>query len=109
VAVRNHRSEQEDTTMTTKTRQVRAQKAHRVQLLPLDRLRPAADNGRRTNSARSLQSLARSIRKNGVLQPILVRVHSSEPDTWEIRAGHRRWGGRPNSRHCNTFQPLFRC
>ena len=65
--------------------------AHRVQMLPVDRLVPTPENGRRPISANSLKSLARSIKKNGVLQPVLVRVHPTEEGKWEIRAGFRRW------------------
>lgn len=65
--------------------------AHRVQMLPVDRLVPTPENGRRPMSAASLKSLARSIKKSGVLQPILVRVHPTEDGKWEIRAGFRRW------------------
>lgn len=65
--------------------------AHRVQMLPVDRLVPTPENGRRPMSAASLKSLARSIKKSGVLQPILVRVHPTEEGKWEIRAGFRRW------------------
>lgn len=74
----------------TKKREIR-QAAPRVQLLPVDRLHPAAENGRKPVSERSLKSLARSIKKNGVMQPIVVRIHPTESDAWEIRAGYRRW------------------
>lgn len=38
-----------------------------------------------------LESLSLSIREKGVLQPILVRKHPSEPEKYEIIAGERRW------------------
>lgn len=69
----------------------RAVLARRIQMIPLDQLVPTTDNGRRPVSNNSLKSLARSIKRNGVLQPILVRPHPEQPDTWEIRAGCRRW------------------
>lgn len=72
-------------------KQRRATLAHRIQMLPVDQLVPTPDNGRRNVSANSLKSLARSIKRNGVLQPILVRVHPTEGNKWEIRAGFRRW------------------
>ena len=65
--------------------------ARRVQMLPVDRLVPTPENCRLLVSASSLKSLARSIKKNGVLQPILVRRHPVEDGKWEIRAGFRRW------------------
>lgn len=69
----------------------RAVLARRIQMIPVDQLVPTTDNGRRPVSNNSLKSLARSIKRNGVLQPILVRPHPEQPDTWEIRAGFRRW------------------
>lgn len=77
--------------MVTAKKKEPAPLSRRVQMLPVDKLVPSTDNGRRPISNNSLKSLARSIRKNGVLQPILVRVHPEHSDTWEIRAGYRRW------------------
>ena len=77
--------------MATVKKKERAAPARRITMLPLDRLVPSSENGRRPVSNNSLKSLARSIKRNGVLQPILVRVHPEHPDTWEIRAGFRRW------------------
>lgn len=77
--------------MSLARKKERATLAHRIQMLPLDRLLPTPDNGRRPISSNSLKSLARSIKKNGVLQPIIVRVHPTKPRRWEIRAGLRRW------------------
>lgn len=62
-----------------------------VQFLPLDQLVPAADNRRQPASDASLRSLAQSIKRNGVLQPIIVRPHPTEAERFEIRAGERRW------------------
>ena len=38
-----------------------------------------------------LESLAESIRSNGILQPLLVRAHPTRPGMHEIVAGERRW------------------
>ena len=38
-----------------------------------------------------LEELANSIRKNGIIQPIAVRVSKKEPGKYEIIAGERRW------------------
>ena len=38
-----------------------------------------------------LEELARSIRKNGIIQPIAVRPSKSKPGKYEIVAGERRW------------------
>jgi ParB family transcriptional regulator, chromosome partitioning protein len=38
-----------------------------------------------------LEELAKSIKKNGVIQPIAVRPDSNNPEKYEIIAGERRW------------------
>ena len=38
-----------------------------------------------------LQELSKSIKKNGVIQPIAVRRKRENPDKFEIIAGERRW------------------
>jgi len=38
-----------------------------------------------------LEELSNSIKKNGIIQPIVVRANKSEPDKYEIVAGERRW------------------
>ena len=38
-----------------------------------------------------LSELAQSIKRNGLIQPIAVRVKKSEPGRYEIVAGERRW------------------
>lgn len=62
-----------------------------VRLLPTDKLVPTADNTRRPITNTSVESLAKSLTRDGVLQPIVVRPHPSEEGKWEIRAGERRW------------------
>ncbi len=38
-----------------------------------------------------LEELANSIKKNGIIQPIAVRPHKTNPGKFEIIAGERRW------------------
>jgi ParB family chromosome partitioning protein len=38
----------------------------------------------------SVSELADSIREHGILQPLVVTEHLTEPDRWTILAGHRR-------------------
>ena len=38
-----------------------------------------------------LEQLSNSIKKNGIIQPIAVRLNKSEPGKYEIVAGERRW------------------
>ena len=56
--------------------------------LPLSDLRPGAHQLRRHFDEQQLAELTESIRRRGVLQPILVRPLD---DGWEIVAGERRW------------------
>ncbi len=42
-------------------------------------------------SEEKLEELANSIRKNGIIQPIAVRVSKNGPSKYEIVAGERRW------------------
>ena len=62
-----------------------------VRMLPVDRLTPTADNRRRPITQSSVESLAKSLTREGVLQPILVRPQPDKAGWWEIRAGERRW------------------
>lgn len=64
---------------------------HRIQMLPVDKLVPSPDNRRSTLSKASVRSLAQSIKKDGLIQPIVVRPHPTKHGHWEIRAGARRW------------------
>lgn len=38
-----------------------------------------------------LKELSESIRRNGIMQPIVVRISPEQPDKYEIIAGERRW------------------
>ncbi len=52
-------------------------------------IQPDKNQARKTFEKESLEELAQSIKRNGVLQPILVR--EDKPDTYTIIAGERRW------------------
>ncbi|MCC6426031.1 MAG: ParB/RepB/Spo0J family partition protein [Phycisphaerales bacterium] len=62
-----------------------------IRMLFVDRLVPTPDNRRRPITQASVESLARSLAKDGVLQPIVVRPHAEKDGWFEIRAGERRW------------------
>jgi ParB/RepB/Spo0J family partition protein len=64
---------------------------HSVRMVPVDRLVPTPDNKRRPITQSSVESLAKSMARDGVLQPILVRPQPDKDGWWEIRAGERRW------------------
>lgn len=61
----------------------------RVAMLGIDAIAPNPRQPRRDFDEAELESLARSIRANGVLSPILVR-HAGD-EKYEIIAGERRW------------------
>ena len=62
----------------------------RVELLPLDRVRPNPEQPRQTFDEAAMEELAASVRQYGVLQPILVRPVEGG---YEIVAGERRYRG----------------
>lgn len=57
--------------------------------LPVHSLRPGPYQPRKTMSESGLDELANSIRKQGVIQPLVVRKNSHHE--YEIIAGERRW------------------
>ncbi|WP_375413508.1 ParB/RepB/Spo0J family partition protein [uncultured Bradyrhizobium sp.] len=59
--------------------------------VPIEFLKPNPRNPRRTFSDAELGELADSIRRHGVIQPILVRPVKGAQDRFEIIAGERRW------------------
>ncbi|GHU01432.1 hypothetical protein FACS1894186_4130 [Alphaproteobacteria bacterium] len=59
--------------------------------IPVDKLRRGKYQPRRVFEKEALAELADSIRKRGVLQPLLVRPVADEAGQFEIIAGERRW------------------
>jgi ParB family chromosome partitioning protein len=60
----------------------------RVQRVPLARVRPSALQPRKEFSDEALRELADSIREQGIVQPLIVRVNG---ESFELIAGERRW------------------
>lgn len=60
----------------------------RVQRVPLNKIRPSSLQPRKQFSEESLRELADSIREQGIVQPLIVRVRG---DFFELIAGERRW------------------
>jgi ParB family chromosome partitioning protein len=58
------------------------------QMIDVDQIRPSRQQVRTRFDAEPLGELAESIRKHGILQPLLVRRHL---DGYELIAGERRW------------------
>jgi ParB family transcriptional regulator, chromosome partitioning protein len=59
--------------------------------IPLSDIAPNPNQPRRDFDDAGLESLAQSIKTNGVLAPILVRPKREGPAHYEIIAGERRW------------------
>jgi ParB family chromosome partitioning protein len=59
--------------------------------VPIERLHPSRVQPRTRFDEEALDTLADSIREQGILQPILVRRHPERPSDYEIVAGERRW------------------
>jgi len=76
-----------DDSQSSEPTQTRAQ----PQALPLDKLFPNPEQPRRSFSPEALEDLTASIREKGVIQPLIVRANPSQPGTYQIVAGERRW------------------
>jgi ParB family chromosome partitioning protein len=61
------------------------------EMLKISSVEPRHDQPRKTFDRESLEALAESVQKYGVLQPIIVRPNQIIDDTYEIIAGERRW------------------
>jgi len=61
-----------------------------VRMLPLGRIRPNPFQPRKEFAPEELEELSKSIRDNGLLQPLLVRPGPGGEEGWELVAGERR-------------------
>jgi ParB family chromosome partitioning protein len=68
-----------------------AEHGQSVDAIPMDRIDPNPFQPRTDFDPAELESLAESIRVQGLLQPILVRLNPTEPDRFQIIAGERRF------------------
>jgi ParB family chromosome partitioning protein len=62
-----------------------------INAVPIDQIDPNPFQPRTDFDAAELESLAESIRVQGVLQPILVRAHPTAPERYQVIAGERRF------------------
>jgi len=69
----------------------RTEGGRKPNVLPTGYLRPSNVQPRQHFAEDELRELAESIREKGILQPIVVRPRQSDPTTYEIIAGERRW------------------
>ncbi len=60
-------------------------------MVGVDQLEPGAGQPRTVFDDDALAELASSIKRHGVLQPLLVREHTDSSGKYEIIAGERRW------------------
>lgn len=73
-----------------------------VTTLPIEKLKPNPHQPRKIFSQEQLDELTASIRDKGVLQPILVRPITGQPDLYQIVAGERRWRASQAARLTNV-------
>jgi len=59
-----------------------------VERVPLERIRPCPLQPRKDFSVEALRELADSIKEQGIVQPLIVRLRG---DNYELIAGERRW------------------
>ena len=59
--------------------------------LPVEKIEPGPWQPRRRFDSGSLQELAASLQKQGLVQPVLVRAHPDGSDRYQLIAGERRW------------------
>ena len=62
-----------------------------LRVVPVEKLRPGRFQPRRVFDQTAIEDLVESVREKGILQPILVRTHPDDVDSYEIIAGERRW------------------
>jgi ParB family transcriptional regulator, chromosome partitioning protein len=67
-------------------------KGQQLRPIKLDLISPAAEGqARQQFDEERLQTLAESLRRSGLREPIIVTPHGAEPGRFQIVAGERRW------------------
>ena len=59
--------------------------------IAIDLISPNPDQPRRSFSSQEMAELTESIKRNGILQPLLLRPHPNDAGKYQIVAGERRW------------------
>lgn len=59
--------------------------------IAIDLIAPNPDQPRQTFPPKEMEELTDSIRRNGILQPLLLRPHPGKSGQYQIIAGERRW------------------
>lgn len=60
-------------------------------MVPIEQVQPNPDQPRKDFGPEELAELSRSIEKNGIIQPLIVRESKANSIGYEIIAGERRW------------------
>lgn len=68
-----------------------AGQGHFTKTVPIEFIHPGRFQPRRVFDEVEILGLVDSIKKQGIIQPILVRRHPDKPMAYEIIAGERRW------------------
>lgn len=67
------------------------QRARSTRTMPVERLRPGRYQPRKRFDEEEMRALVESVRRQGIIQPIVVRRDPDVPEVFEIIAGERRW------------------
>ena len=59
--------------------------------IPVEQISPNPDQPRRQFDKELLDDLAASIRQSGIIQPLILRTVTGQPNSYQIVAGERRW------------------
>ena len=59
-------------------------------MIPIGKLHPFENHPYKVQDNEEMEQLAESIRMNGILSPIIVRLKDNTTDEYEIISGHRR-------------------
>jgi ParB family chromosome partitioning protein len=62
-----------------------------IQEVAIERIQPNPHQPRTHFAEETLQELAASIQVHGILQPLIVTQHSTDPESYYLIAGERRW------------------
>lgn len=81
----------EDIVVEQATQEVVADIGRKYALVPIKAIRPNPYQPRQAIDPEKLQRLAKSIEKDGLLEPVILRKVENEPGMHELVAGERRW------------------
>lgn len=65
--------------------------ANGIRMIAVGKLQPGPNQPRRTFDDETIRELAQSIKRHGIIQPLIVEEDKSAEGNWFIIAGERRW------------------